>query len=62
MMMDCRTGKTSILFIVLIISAALATAAQSVEKSPMLTVGYGPISYDQLSAWIAKETGVLRIS
>jgi len=47
---------------VLFISAALATAAQSVEKSPMLTVGYGPISYDQLSAWIAKETGVLRIS
>jgi hypothetical protein len=40
--LDCRTGKTSILFIVLFISAALATAAQSAEKSPVLTVGYSP--------------------
>ena len=62
MMMDCRTGKTSFLFIVLFISAALAPAAQSAEKSPVPTVSYGPISYDQLPAWIAKETGVLRIS
>jgi hypothetical protein len=62
MMMDCRTGKTSILFVMLFISAALAIAAQYAEKPPALTVGYSPINYDQFPAWIVKETGLLRIS
>ena len=57
-MLDCRAGKTSILFILLFSSATLAPSVQSAQKSPVLTVGYSAISYDQLPAWIAKETGL----
>jgi len=36
----------------------LSPAAQSAEKLSKLIVGYSAISFDQLPAWVAKETGL----
>ena len=33
-------------------------AVEPAEKLPKITVGYSAISFDQLPAWVAKETGL----
>ena len=57
-MIDNRTPKTSIVLLLRVIFAAIASRAQSAEKLTRITVGYSAISYEQLPAWLAKETGL----
>src|SRR5262245_4787458 len=57
-MVDYRIQKTAILIISLFIFVAAAPHAQAAQKATPLTVAYSAISYDQLPAWIAKETGL----
>jgi NitT/TauT family transport system substrate-binding protein len=49
--------KTTILIGIFFITV-WSPAAQSAEKPSKLTVGYSAISFDQLPAWVAKETGI----
>src|SRR5262244_3752208 len=57
-MVDYRTQKTAILIISLLIFASAASHARAAQKATPLTIAYSAISYDQLPAWIAKETGL----
>src|SRR5262245_66562132 len=57
-MVDYRTPKTAILIISLLIFASAASHARAAQKATPLTIAYSAISYDQLPAWIAKETGL----
>jgi len=57
-MVDYRTQKTVILIISLLIFASAASHARAAQKATPLTIAYSAISYDQLPAWIAKETGL----
>ncbi len=57
-MANDRNPRTLILLISLLISAVTASNTQSAQKLTPLTVAYSAISYDQLPAWIAKETGL----
>jgi NitT/TauT family transport system substrate-binding protein len=52
------TPRTLITLISLLMLVAAAPRAQSAQKATLLTVAYSAISYDQLPAWIAKETGL----
>jgi ABC-type nitrate/sulfonate/bicarbonate transport system substrate-binding protein len=51
-------AKTAIVLALILVVAALSSDGLSAPKSPVLTVAYSAISYDQLPAWIARETGL----
>jgi NitT/TauT family transport system substrate-binding protein len=51
-------AKTAIVLALILVVAALSSDGLSAQKSPVLTVAYSAISYDQLPAWIARETGL----
>jgi len=55
---NSRTRSGSILLIFFFVIAGRAVNADSAQKLTTLTVGYSAISYDQLPAWIAKDTGL----
>ena len=57
-MTNGRTRSGSILLIFFLVIASRAVNADSAQKLTTLTVAYSAISYDQLPAWIAKETGL----
>jgi NitT/TauT family transport system substrate-binding protein len=55
-MITKRAVATVIL--VVLVTALWNAAAHSAEKPIKITVGYSAISFDQLPAWVAKETGL----
>src|SRR5881398_1797852 len=57
-MTNGRTRSGSILLIFFFVIAGRAVNADSAQKLTTLTVGYSAISYDQLPAWVAKDTGL----
>jgi NitT/TauT family transport system substrate-binding protein len=57
-MENWRAARIAILLASILLFGSMAPNAQSAQKLPTLTVGYSAISYDQLPAWIAKETGL----
>ena len=56
--MVTRYTAQSVLLASLILTIVWNCALQAAEKLTRITVGYSAISYDQLPAWTAKETGL----
>jgi NitT/TauT family transport system substrate-binding protein len=57
-MTNRHTARLSIFIASILVLTALAPNTHSAQKLPTLTVGYSAISFDQLPAWIAKDTGI----
>ena len=57
-MTNRHTARLSIFIASILVLTALAPNTHSAQKLSTLTVGYSAISFDQLPAWIAKDTGI----
>ena len=56
--MDTERTMASVILTTIVFTVAWSPAVQPAEKLTRITVAYSAISYDQLPAWIAKETGL----
>ena len=57
-MAECSAPRAAIIILAVVLIELYFTDAYSAQKSSLLTVAYSAISYDQLPAWIAKDTGI----
>jgi hypothetical protein len=56
--MSTERTMASVILATVVFTLAWSPAGQPAEKLTRITVAYSAISYDQLPAWIAKETGL----
>jgi NitT/TauT family transport system substrate-binding protein len=56
--MDTERTMASVILATIVFTVAWSPAVQPAEKLIRIIVAYSAISYDQLPAWIAKETGL----
>src|SRR2546430_4150689 len=56
--MDTERTLASVILATIVFTVAWSPAVQPAEKLTRISVAYSAISYDQLPAWIAKETGL----
>jgi NitT/TauT family transport system substrate-binding protein len=56
--MDTERTMASVILATIVFTVVWSPAVQPAEKLTRMTVAYSAISYDQLPAWIAKETGL----